>query len=44
MRVAGVNTQAIKDISLVGGSVCSLLTEKTYKGELVKALAFEEGP
>ena len=38
LSVAGANTQAIKDTSFVGGSVCSLLTEKTYRGELVKLL------
>ena len=44
LRVAGVNTRTIKDISFVGGRVCSLLTEKAYKGDLVKKLTFEGSP
>ena len=44
LRVAGVDTRAIRDVSFVGGSVCSLLTEKAYKGNLVKALTFEGSP
>ena len=41
LRVAGVDTRVIRDISFVGGSVCSLLTEKAYKGEVIKILTFE---
>ena len=44
LRVAGVDTRAIRDISFVGGSVCSLLTEKAYKGKLVRTLTFEGSP
>ena len=31
LRVAGVDTRAIRDVSFVGGSVCSLLTEKATR-------------
>ena len=44
LRVAGVDTRVIRDISFVGGSVCSPLTEKARKGELVKILTFEGSP
>ena len=44
LRAAVVDTQAIGGMSFAGGSVCSLLTEKAYKGELVKILTFEGTP
>ena len=44
LKVAGVDTRMIKDISFVGGRVCSLLTEKRYKIHLVEALGFEGTP
>lgn len=44
LKVAGVDTRMVKDISFVGGRVCSFLTEKAYKLELVRALAFEGSP
>ena len=40
----GVNTREIRDISFVGGSICSLLVSKEYKKELVKVLVFEGSP
>ena len=44
LRVEGVDTRAIRDVSFVDGSVCSLLTEEAYKGNLVKTLTFEGSP
>ena len=39
-----MNTREIRDISFVGGSICSLLISKEYKKELVKVLVFEGSP
>lgn len=44
LRTAGVDTRAIKDISFIGGRVCSLLADKTSKGDIMKALVFEGSP
>ena len=43
-RTAGVNVQKVRDISFVGGRVCSLLIDKDYKKDLVSALSFEGSP
>ena len=44
LKAAGVDTRAIRDISFVGGSVCSLLTKKTYKSDLIKLFTYEGSP
>ena len=44
MRVGGVDTRNIRDISFVGKSVCSLLVSKSYKRELVSNLVSEGSP
>lgn len=41
LKVAGVSTWMVKGISFVGGRICSFITEKVYKMDLVKAFTFE---
>lgn len=40
----GVNTREIRDISFVGGSICSLLISKEYRKGLVKILVSAGSP
>ena len=44
LRTAGVEVRKIRDISFVGGRVCSLLIDKDYKKNLVGTLSFEGSP
>ena len=44
MRVGGIDTRNIRDISYVGKSVCSLLVSKSYKNELVSILVSVGSP
>ena len=41
LRSAGVDVQAIRDISFVGSRVCSFLVFRDYKEKLVRILASE---
>ena len=44
LKTAGIELQKIRDISFVGGRVCSLLIDKDYKRNLVNTLSFKGSP